>query len=91
MYCCIISCIKGEPSIEEYYEMALEAEAHRESTTEAIMQLSSSQQFLMPERLVVVKYESVSLHHIWFPLYTLPRFLLVPFGSDFYLHSCSTF
>ncbi|GJN19044.1 hypothetical protein PR202_gb06276 [Eleusine coracana subsp. coracana] len=52
-----IECIKGEPSIEEYYEMALEAEAHRESITEAIMQLPSSQQFLMPGRLVVVKSE----------------------------------
>ncbi|GJM90263.1 hypothetical protein PR202_ga06525 [Eleusine coracana subsp. coracana] len=57
-----IECIKGEPSIEEYYEMALEAEAHRESITEAIMQLPSSQQFLMPGRLVVVKSESDDDH-----------------------------
>uniref|UniRef100_A0A0Q3VSR9 Exosome RNA helicase MTR4-like stalk domain-containing protein n=1 Tax=Setaria italica TaxID=4555 RepID=A0A0Q3VSR9_SETIT len=56
-----IDCIKGEPSIEEYYEMALEAEAHRESITEAIMQLPSTQQFLMPGRLVVVKSESFLL------------------------------
>jgi len=90
VYFCIISCIKGEPSIEEYYEMALEAKEHRESITEAIMKLSSSQQFLIPGRLVVVKSESVCLHHIWFCLYTLPHFLSVPFGSDFYLHSCST-
>jgi len=83
VYFCIISCIKGEPSIEEYYEMALEAKEHRESITEAIMKLSSSQQFLIPGRLVVVKSESVCLHHIWFCLYTLPHFLSVPFGSFF--------
>jgi len=50
-----IECIKGEPSIEEYYEVALEAEKHRESITQAIMQLPNSQQFLTPGRLVVVK------------------------------------
>lgn len=57
-----IDCIKGEPSIEEYYEMALEAKEHRESITEAIMKLSSSQQFLIPGRLVVVKSESDDDH-----------------------------
>ncbi|KAG8069798.1 hypothetical protein GUJ93_ZPchr0006g44661 [Zizania palustris] len=57
-----IDCIKGEPTIEEYYEMALEAEAHRESITEAIMQLHSSQQFLTPGRLVVVKSKSDDDH-----------------------------
>ncbi|KAL6888475.1 hypothetical protein ACP4OV_009501 [Aristida adscensionis] len=56
------ACIKGEPSIEEYYEMALEAEAHRESITEAIMQLPSSQQFLLPGRLVVIKSKSDDDH-----------------------------
>ncbi|XP_025811051.1 DExH-box ATP-dependent RNA helicase DExH11 isoform X3 [Panicum hallii] len=57
-----IECIKGEPSIEEYYEMSLEAEAHRECITEAIMQSSSAQQFLMPGRLVVVKSETDDDH-----------------------------
>ncbi|CAL5060163.1 unnamed protein product [Urochloa decumbens] len=57
-----IECIKGEPSIEEYYEMVLEAEAHREHIAEATMQLSTSQQFLMPGRLVVVKSESDDDH-----------------------------
>ena len=87
MYFCIISCIKGEPSIEEYYEMALEAKEHRESITEAIMKLSSSQQFLIPGRLVVVKSESVCLHHLSFSLHN-PLYLSVPFGNCFfYLHS----
>ncbi|AQK68646.1 DExH-box ATP-dependent RNA helicase DExH11 [Zea mays] len=57
-----IECIKGEPSIEEYYEMTLDAEAHREYITEAIMQLPNSQQFLTPGRLVVVKSDSDDDH-----------------------------
>jgi hypothetical protein len=64
IYSCAARCIKREPAIEEYYEMALLAEAHRESITEAIMQLPNSQQFLMPGRLVVVKSESVCSNHI---------------------------
>lgn len=88
IYPCIVRCIKGEPSIEEYYEMALQAEAHRELITEAIMQLSSTQQFLVPGRLVVVKSESVCLHHICFSLCTLSLCLPVPLGNDFYL-DCS--
>ncbi|KAJ1277977.1 hypothetical protein BS78_04G044500 [Paspalum vaginatum] len=57
-----IECIKGEPSIEEYYKTAIEAEAHREFITEAIMRLPNSQQFLTPGRLVVVKSESNDDH-----------------------------
>ncbi|KAM3240228.1 hypothetical protein ACQJBY_053740 [Aegilops geniculata] len=57
-----IECIKGEPSIEEYYDMFLEAEEHREFVTEAIMQLHTTQQFLAPGRLVVVKSKSDDDH-----------------------------
>ncbi|VAI55656.1 unnamed protein product [Triticum turgidum subsp. durum] len=57
-----IECIKGEPSIEEYYDMFLEAEEHREFVTEAIMQLHTTQQFLAPGRLVVVKAKSDDDH-----------------------------
>ena len=60
----ITRCIKGEPSIEEYYDMFLEAEEHREFVAEAIMQLSTTQQFLAPGRLVVVKSKSVCIHFI---------------------------
>jgi hypothetical protein len=63
--------------------MSLEAEAHRECITEAIMQSSSAQQFLMPGRLVVVKSETVCLNHIWISLCTLPLCLSVPFGNAF--------
>lgn len=79
----IIRCIKGEPSVEEYYEMALEAETHRESVTEAIMQLHTSQQFLTPGRLVVVKSKSVCLHPIGFP-FIGAFFLFVSFLSMFF-------
>lgn len=57
-----IECIKGEPSIEEYYDMFLEAEKLREYITEAIMQLPASQQFLGPGRLVVVESKSDDDH-----------------------------
>lgn len=40
--------------------MALEAEAHRESISEAIKQSRTAQQFLSPGRVVVVRSESVS-------------------------------
>lgn len=55
--------------------MTLDAEAHREYITEAIMQLPNSQQFLTPGRLVVVKSDSVCIHHIWFSLHTSAVFL----------------
>ncbi|KAF5185551.1 Dexh-box atp-dependent rna helicase dexh11 [Thalictrum thalictroides] len=57
----IIECIKGEPAIEEYYEMLTEADRHREAVLEKVMQSSSAQQFLSPGRVVVVKSQSVSV------------------------------
>lgn len=53
-------CIKGEPAIEEYYEMYSEAEKYSNQISEAIMQSSSSQKFLTPGTVVVVKSQSVS-------------------------------
>ncbi|XP_042452595.1 DExH-box ATP-dependent RNA helicase DExH11-like isoform X2 [Zingiber officinale] len=50
-----IECIKGEPTIEAYYEMASEAETYRRQIMEAILQLQSTQQLLSPGRLVIVK------------------------------------
>ncbi|PPD69482.1 hypothetical protein GOBAR_DD33644 [Gossypium barbadense] len=55
-----IECIKGEPAIEEYYEMRAEAEAHSEQISKAVMQTSAAQKFLTPGRVVVVKSQSVS-------------------------------
>ncbi|KAM0025894.1 putative RNA helicase [Helianthus debilis subsp. tardiflorus] len=57
-----IECIKGEPAIEEYYEWYLEAEMYRNQITEAVLQSSVSQPFLMPGRVVVVKSQSGQDH-----------------------------
>ncbi|KAL7113884.1 hypothetical protein ACP275_04G086900 [Erythranthe tilingii] len=51
----IIECIKGEPAIEDYYEMYSEAERYSNMITEAVMQSPVSQQHLQPGRVVVVK------------------------------------
>ncbi|KAL5748007.1 hypothetical protein ACOSQ2_025304 [Xanthoceras sorbifolium] len=57
-----IECIKGEPAIEEYYEMHSEAENYNELITEAVMQSSSAQQFLNAGRVVVMKSQSGQDH-----------------------------
>ncbi|XP_059626534.1 DExH-box ATP-dependent RNA helicase DExH11 isoform X2 [Cornus florida] len=57
-----IECIKGEPTIEEYYEMFLEAEKYSKNITEAVMQSGASQHFLTPGRVVVVKSQSAQDH-----------------------------
>ncbi|KAJ4849927.1 Antiviral helicase ski2 [Turnera subulata] len=57
-----IECIKGEPSIEEYYDMLLEAEKYSNQVSEALMQSSVSHQFLTIGRVVVVKSETQSEH-----------------------------
>ncbi|KAB2038364.1 hypothetical protein ES319_D03G140100v1 [Gossypium barbadense] len=57
-----IECIKGEPAIEEYYEMRAEAEAHSEQISKAVMQTSAAQKFLTPGRVVVVKSQSAQDH-----------------------------
>lgn len=55
-------CIKGEPSIEEYYDMYVEAEKYLNQITEGIMQSHAAQQFLVPGRVVVVKSQSSQDH-----------------------------
>ncbi|KAF7833739.1 DExH-box ATP-dependent RNA helicase DExH11 isoform X2 [Senna tora] len=57
-----IECIKGEPTIEEYYETYSEAEMYSSKISEAILQSPSAQQFLTPGRVVVVKSESAQDH-----------------------------
>lgn len=59
---CGCRCIKGEPAIEDYYEMHSEAERYGKLITEAVMQSPVSQQHLTPGRVVVVKSELVSLN-----------------------------
>lgn len=55
-------CIKGEPAIEEYNEIYSDAEQYNNRISEAVMQSPTAQQFLAPERVVVVKSQSVSSH-----------------------------
>lgn len=57
-----IDCIKGEPSIEEYYEMYTEAERYLNQITEGVMQSHVAQQFLVPGRVVVVKSQTSQDH-----------------------------
>ncbi|OVA17687.1 Helicase [Macleaya cordata] len=57
-----IECIKGEPAIEEYYEMLTEADKLKDSVLDTLMQSSSAQQFLTPGRVVVVTLQSAQDH-----------------------------
>lgn len=58
----LFRCLKGEPTIEEYYDLYLEAETYSNQISEAILQSPSAQQFLNTGRVVIVKSESVSSH-----------------------------
>lgn len=57
-----IECIKGDPAIEEYFEMYSEAEKYGSEIVEAVTQSPASQQYLNPGRVVVVKSESAQDH-----------------------------
>lgn len=59
---CGCRCIKGEPAIEEYYDLYSQAETYGNQITEAVMHSPVSQQYLTPGRVVVVKSQSVSTH-----------------------------
>ncbi|XP_073304580.1 DExH-box ATP-dependent RNA helicase DExH11 isoform X1 [Primulina huaijiensis] len=58
----IIECIKGEPGIEDYYELYLEAEKYGNHIAEAVMQSPVSQQHLTPGRVVLVKSQWAQDH-----------------------------
>ncbi|XP_018632814.1 DExH-box ATP-dependent RNA helicase DExH11 isoform X2 [Nicotiana tomentosiformis] len=57
-----VECIKGEPAIEDYYDMYSEAEKYSHQIAEAVMQSPASQQYLSPGRAVVVKSQSGQDH-----------------------------
>lgn len=59
-----IECIKGEPAIEEYFEMYSEACEHDNQISEVVMQSPVAQQFLKPGRVVVVKSQSAQDHFL---------------------------
>ena len=48
------SCILGEPTIEEYYEDALNAEVLGAEIHHTVMQSKAAQQLLTPGRVVVI-------------------------------------
>ncbi|KAG7564740.1 ATP-dependent RNA helicase Ski2 C-terminal [Arabidopsis suecica] len=50
-----IECIKGEPAIEDYYDMYMEANEYNNKMSEAVMQSPYAQNFLVPGRVVVMK------------------------------------
>ncbi|KAL3685939.1 hypothetical protein R1sor_003961 [Riccia sorocarpa] len=54
-----IDCILGEPTIEEYYALAIEAERLGEEVQETVMQSRAAQQALTPGRVVIVKTPQV--------------------------------
>ncbi|XP_051134448.1 DExH-box ATP-dependent RNA helicase DExH11 isoform X2 [Andrographis paniculata] len=58
----VVECIKGEPAIEDYFEMYAEAETYGRMVTEAIMLSPASKQFLTIGRVVVVKSPSDQDH-----------------------------
>ncbi|KAK7301822.1 hypothetical protein RJT34_12698 [Clitoria ternatea] len=57
-----IECIKGEPTIEAYYDLYSEAETYSNQISEAILQSPSAQQFLSTGRVVIVKSETAQDH-----------------------------
>jgi antiviral helicase SKI2 len=59
--------------------MFLESEEHREFVTEAIMQLNTTQQFLAPGRLLVVKSKCVCIQTIVLH-FMRASVLLIPFN-----------
>ncbi|KAG6547499.1 hypothetical protein Mapa_010947 [Marchantia paleacea] len=54
-----IDCILGEPTVEEYYALAIEAEKLGEVVQETVMQSRAAQQALTPGRVVIVKTPQV--------------------------------
>ncbi|GLJ42713.1 hypothetical protein SUGI_0885500 [Cryptomeria japonica] len=56
-----IDCIRGDPTIEEYYEMQREAEKLGGEIQETVMQSRAALQALTPGRLVVVRTPLISL------------------------------
>ncbi|KAJ7561237.1 hypothetical protein O6H91_03G020200 [Diphasiastrum complanatum] len=69
-----IECIFGEPTIEEYYELARESEQLGKEIQDTIMQSRAAQQSLTPGRIVIV-------HSPKIPVPSLGVVLKAPTGS----------
>lgn len=59
---CVYRCIKGEPAIEEYFEMYSEAEMYSKQISESVMQSPVAQQYLIAGRVVVVRSQQVKFY-----------------------------
>nr|GLL30960.1 DExH-box ATP-dependent RNA helicase DExH11 isoform X2 [Ipomoea trifida] len=57
-----VECIKGEPAIEEYFEMYSEAEMYSKQISESVMQSPVAQQYLIAGRVVVVRSQQGQDH-----------------------------
>ncbi|EPS71923.1 hypothetical protein M569_02832, partial [Genlisea aurea] len=55
----VIECIKGEPAIEEYYELHSEAASQRNIVSEAVVLSPVAHQYLTTGRVVLMKSNSV--------------------------------
>ncbi|CAM6105247.1 unnamed protein product [Calypogeia fissa] len=56
-----IDCILGDPTIEEYYELAMEAGRLGERLQDTVMQSRSAQQALTPGRIAMVQMPTVPI------------------------------
>ncbi|CAK7331344.1 unnamed protein product [Dovyalis caffra] len=57
-----VECLKGEPTIEEYYDLYLEAEKYGNHISEVVMQSPRVRAFLTPGRVIIVKSLSAQDH-----------------------------
>ncbi|XP_074268042.1 DExH-box ATP-dependent RNA helicase DExH11 isoform X2 [Silene latifolia] len=89
-----IECIKGEPSIEEYYKMYKEAEGYLDKITDGIMQSHAAQSFLLPGRVVVVKSPTTPDHLLGVvlkaPSASLKKYIVLVLRPDLALIGPST-
>ncbi|VFQ91379.1 unnamed protein product [Cuscuta campestris] len=57
-----VECIKGEPAIEEYFEIYSKAEKYDKQITETVIQSQAAQKCLDPGRVVVVRSQKGNDH-----------------------------
>ncbi|KAI4373417.1 hypothetical protein MLD38_011543 [Melastoma candidum] len=67
-----VDCIKGEPAIEEYYDMFLEAEELHGKISETVMQSSVAMKYLKSGRVLIVKSHLTHDHLLGVLLRSVP-------------------
>ncbi|CAA7392674.1 unnamed protein product [Spirodela intermedia] len=82
-----IECIKGEPAIEEYFDLASEAEELRASLSEAVMKYAPH--FLSPGRVVIVRPHTADDHFLAVvlkaPSSTFKQYIVLVLTADSWL------